>query len=137
MHVGSVIPNVFQVQDEEVPIDSIVSAVQKVLDQLTSEQRMEVLYPIHAKEWRAWSNPELLLRPLGLRLEELPESIATSILSVVEATFSPESYQEALAAMRINGFLGDICQMPKFMNKCSYNFLVFGNPSAERPWGWS
>lgn len=134
---GNITPNLFQAQDEGVPIQSIVSAAQKVLDQITPAQRKQVSYPINAKEWRAWSNPEFLLRPLGLRLEELQESIALSILSVLEATFSPEGYQKALAAMRINGFLGDICQMPKVMNKYSYNFLIFGEPSAEKPWGWS
>jgi len=95
------------------------------------------MYPINAREWRAWSNPEFLLRPFGLRLEELSEPIARSILSVMEATFSRKGYEKALGAMRINNFLGEICHMPKVMNKYSYNFLVFGNPSPDKPWGWS
>lgn len=39
--------------------------------------------------------------------------------------------------MRINAFLGDICQVPSIMNKYSYNFLLFGTPSINEPWGWS
>jgi hypothetical protein len=127
----------FQAQDEGVPIHLIVEAMAKVLDQLTPEQNSKLLYPINAREWRAWSNPEVLLRPFGLRLEEISESIARSILAVMETTFSRKGYEKALGAMRINHFLGEICDMPKIMNKYSYNFLVFGNPSTVEPWGWS
>jgi hypothetical protein len=51
---------------------------------------------------------------------------------------SPEGYQKALAAMRINHFLGEVVQVPQIMNKYSYNFLLFGTPSTSRdsPWGF-
>jgi hypothetical protein len=135
--IGNVIPNLFQAQDEGIPIDRIVAAVERVLGQITAEQKSKLQYPLNAKEWRAWSNPEFLLRPFGLRLEELDKSVAVSILAVLEATFSPEGYQKALGAMRINGFLGDICNVPKVMNVYSYNFLLFGTPSTDGPWGFS
>lgn len=108
-----------------------------MLDQVNPNQRSRLLYPINARECRGWSNPEVLLRPLGLRLEDVSEAIATSVLAVLEASFSTVGYKKALAAMRINHFLGEICDMPKIMNKFSYNFLVFGNPSIEESWGWS
>ncbi|KFY51018.1 hypothetical protein V496_09010 [Pseudogymnoascus sp. VKM F-4515 (FW-2607)] len=134
---GNVIPNLFQPQDEGVPIESIVTAINKVLDQISSEQKEKVSFPLNSKEWRAWSNPEILLRPLGLRLEELDAGVAASVLDVLKATFSTEGYDKALAAMRINQYLGQICEVPKIMNELSYNFLVFGTPSKDKPWGWS
>lgn len=137
MNTGKIIQNLFQVQDDGTPIDRIASSVQIVLAQLTEEQRKRLSYPLNAREWRAWSNPEFLLRPFGLRLEEQTSEVATSILSVLESSFSPEGYQKALAAMRINHFLGEICNVPKVMNKYSYNFLLFGEPSTSKPWGWS
>ncbi len=111
--------------------------VETVLHQLTPEQRAKVSYPINANEWRAWSNPEFLLRPFGLRLDDIEENVALSVLSVLKATLSFEGYEKAIAAMRINQFLGQICNMPKVMNQYSYNFLVFGTPSTDQPWGWS
>jgi hypothetical protein len=68
----------------------------------------------------------------------VPEPTAESILSLIEASLSPEGYQKALAAMRINHFLGEIVQLPQIMNKYSYNFLLFGTPSSSSssPWGW-
>jgi hypothetical protein len=59
-------------------------------------------------------------------------------LAVIEASLSPEGYQKALSAMRINHFLGEVVHLPNIMNKYSYNFLVFGTPSTSTsaPWGW-
>lgn len=119
------------------PIESIVAAANNVIDHITPEQKLKVSFPLNAKEWRAWSNPEFLLRPLGLRLEEVPEGTQTAILGVLKATFSPEGYDKAIAAMRINQYLGQICSVPKIMNEHSYNFLIFGVPSVLEPWGWS
>lgn len=133
---GNIIPDLFPVQDEGIPVEKIVDSVEKVLKQLTPEQRTKVTYPLNAKEWRAWSNPEFLLRPFGVRLEDIDEKIALSILSVLETTLSPEGYKKVIAAMRINKFLGEICEVPKIMNEYSYNFLIFGTPSISAPWGW-
>jgi hypothetical protein len=134
---GSVIPNLFKPQDEGVNTDSIVQAVRNVLGKISPDQEKKLSYPFDSREWRAWSNPEFLLRPFGLRLEEVGEDIAQSILGVVKATFSPQGYDKAIAAMRINQFLGEVCQVPKVMNKYSYNFLLFGTPSTTEQWGWS
>lgn len=70
----------FQAQDEGVPIESIVAAVDKVFDQISPDQKEKLSFPLNAKEWRAWSNPEILLRPLGLRLEEVDGGVAASVL---------------------------------------------------------
>ena len=37
---------------------------------VNEEEKTKLSYPINAREWRAWSNPEFLLRPFGIRLEE-------------------------------------------------------------------
>lgn len=137
--IGNIRSGLLQDEDLGVPIEKIVNATNDSLNKLTSEQQKKVRYPMNSREWRCWSNPEFLLRPFGLRLEELPEEIAESILGVLEATFSPEGYQKALAAMRVNHFLGQCCEVPKIMNKYSYNFLLFGEPSTStsKAWGWS
>jgi Protein of unknown function (DUF3500) len=135
--LGNIVPGLFKLQDEGIDIESIVAAVKNVLAQLTTEQKKKLMYPLDSREWRAWSNPEFLLRPFGLRLEELSEEVAQSILKVLETTFSPEGYQKAIAAMRINHFLGEVCNVPKIMNKYSYNFLLFGSPSTTEPWGFN
>ena len=137
MSVGNIIPGLYQKQDEGVPIARIVGKATPLLAHLSIKERMKLLFPIDAKEWRAWSNPEVLLRPLGIRLDEVDETISKSVLNIMEATLSPEGYAKALGAMRVNHFLGELCNMSKVMNKYSYNFLIFGTPSTTEPWGWS
>ena len=127
----------FHDQDEGVPIEAIAKAAEEVLHNATAEQRQKLQYTMNAQEWRAWSNPEFLLRPFGLRLEEVDETLKDAICAVIEATLSPEGYRKARAAMNINHFLGELCEVPRIMNRSSYNFLLFGTPSTGKAWGWS
>ncbi|PSN74915.1 hypothetical protein BS50DRAFT_615702 [Corynespora cassiicola Philippines] len=135
---GSVKERLFEIRDEGLEINKVVQAAEGLLGALGEEEKKKIAYPVNAREWRSWSNPEILLRPFGIRLEEVPESTAQAVLSVIEASLSPEGYQKALAAMRINHFLGEVVGLPQIMNKYSYNFLIFGTPSSSpsSPWGW-
>jgi len=67
---GTVREGLFEDQDEGVDIGRVVKSAEDALDALSEEGRKKVRYDVGAKEWRAWSNPEMLLRPFGLRLEE-------------------------------------------------------------------
>lgn len=55
----------------------------------------------------------------------------------MKETLSPEGYQKARDAMKVNAFLGTLVNGHKVLNEHSYNFLIFGSPSATEPWGWS
>jgi len=123
-------------QDEDVPIDIITKAAQDVLTKCNEEQKEKILYHIDSPRWRAWSNPEFLLTDNGLRLEDLAPDLRDAILKVLEVTLSPEGYDKAIAAMRINHFLGGLVEGETVMNVYSYNFAMFGNPSTTRPWGF-
>lgn len=130
-------PGLFKLQDEGVPIDDIVAATNAVLDLLDAEQTKRVKYHVDAPEWRTWSNPEFLLSHKGIRLDEISTELRDKILLVLKATLSPEGYQKALGATRVNGFLGDLVKSPAVMNEFSYNFCLFGEPSTTRPWGYT
>ncbi|KAL2255835.1 hypothetical protein VTK26DRAFT_2633 [Humicola hyalothermophila] len=134
---GRVRPGLFTLQDEGMPIDAIVGAANALLGKLTPNQTAAVSYHIDSPEWRSWSNPEFLLSDKGIRLDELTPDVRDSVLAVLEATLSPEGYAKALAAMRINGFLGELVGAPRVCNEFSYNFVLFGTPSSTSPWGFS
>ncbi|KAE8398854.1 hypothetical protein BDV37DRAFT_20523 [Aspergillus pseudonomiae] len=134
---GNVRPGLFTLQDEDVPIGTIVSAVESLLSIVDDKQRQALSYHIDSPEWRTWSNPEFLLSHKGLRLDEVNAKTRDAILNVLKATLSPEGYDKAVKAMRINHFLGELVESPKVMNEFSYNFVLFGRPSTTRPWGWS
>ena len=134
---GNVRPNLYRTQDEGVEIEKIVQATNAALGQLSSEQKGKVQYPVNAREWRAWSNPEMLLRNFGLRLEDVSEASSSAILDILEVSFSEKGYMKAVAAMQINEFLGELTGLTRVMNSQSYNFLLFGTPSTTEYWGWS
>lgn len=135
---GNVRPTLFTLQDEEVPIDSIVTAANAVVSGCDDGQRARLTYHIDSHEWRTWSNPEFLLSDKGIRLDEITETLRYKVLSVLQTALSPEGYQKALGAMRVNGFLGDLVRAPAVMNEYSYNFVLFGKaPSTTAPWGFS
>ncbi|KAI0483335.1 hypothetical protein GGR56DRAFT_238636 [Xylariaceae sp. FL0804] len=135
---GHVRPGLFEIRDEGIPIESIVDAAQAVVSQLTPEQAARTLLHIDSPEWRTWSNPEFLISNKGVRLDEISPALRDSVLKVLQATLSPEGYEKALGAMRINHFLGELVKAPRVMNEHSYNFVLFGaGPSTTRPWGFS
>lgn len=72
-----------------------------------------------------------------MRLDELTAPLRDSVMAVLRATLSPEGYEKAVGAMRINGFLGELVKAPRVCNEYSYNFALFGTPSTEWPWGFS
>jgi hypothetical protein len=67
---GTIRDGLYEARDENFPIEVAVQKAEDMLRGLSTEQKDKVSYPIDAREWRAWSNPEFLLRPFGLRLEE-------------------------------------------------------------------
>lgn len=103
----------------------------------TPEQASRTLLHIDSPEWRTWSNPEFLISDKGIRLDSIPAPLRDSVLAVLKETLSPEGYEKALGAMRINHFLGELVNAPRVMNDGSYNFVLFGSPSTERAWGFS
>ncbi|KAL4937369.1 hypothetical protein BDV06DRAFT_232639 [Aspergillus oleicola] len=135
--IGVVRNNLFPLQDEQIPIESIVASTQHLLTLLSDTQKKKLSYHIDSPEWRTWSNPEFLLSDKGLRLDEVDPTIRNAILEVLKVTLSPEGYDKAIKAMRVNHFLGELVESPRVMNEYSYNFVLFGTPSTTRPWGWS
>src|ERR687890_2191802 len=38
--------------------------------------------------------------------------------------------------MLINGFLGDVVDLPTVLGEFSYNIALYGTPDLRAPWGW-
>jgi hypothetical protein len=111
-------------------------AAERLLALLDDDRRAVAQHPVDSPRWRAWSNPEFVIHDGGLRLEELDEPVAQAALAMVEASLSPEGYARVREAMALNGFLGDLVDLPDLMNERSYWVSVFGTPSTAGAWGW-
>lgn len=137
---GIVRPNLYPLQDHALPTAQILSAATGLMALLTDEEKKRVLYHVDSPEWRTWSNPEFLLSPKGLRLDEVRPEVRDACMVVLESLLSPEGYKKARDAMRINGFLGRLVDVEEVVGEWSYNFVLFGDPTAsggKGQWGVS
>lgn len=134
---GKVKQGLYEVQDEGLPIEKIVSAADNLTSLLTEDQRSSTFYHIDDPKWRTWSNPEFLLSNKGIRLDEVQPQVRDATMRLLASILSPEGYEKAVSAMRINGYLGELCDVTKVCNEWSYNICFFGTPSTTAPWGIS
>ena len=115
---------------------SMVSAAERLFAVLSPDQLQRLQHDIDAKEWRAWSNPELYVFRHGLRLDESSEEFVNAVHDLLKASLSPSGYAKVHGCMRTNHFLGQVVEAPKVLNGRSYNISIFGRPSLSEPWGW-
>lgn len=111
-------------------------AAQRFLGLLTPGELESVRYDLAAPQWRAWSNPEFMVYRVGLRLEVLTPDKVSAVHDVLRASLSPEGYERIAEAMALNGYLGELVDLPTVMNERSYWFSVYGEPDPVEPWGW-
>ncbi len=122
--------------DEEAPVAAMVAAAGALLDLLDDDGRARVRYPVDAPEWQTWANPEFLQFDTGLRLELQPDAVRQAALDLVQASLSPEGYALVHGMMLVNGFLGEVVDLPTVLGEFSYNLALYGDPDLRAPWGW-
>ncbi|GGH98439.1 DUF3500 domain-containing protein [Arthrobacter liuii] len=121
---------------EEAPTAAMAAAARKLLGTATGDRARTLRYAVDAPEWQSWANPEFMQHDTGIRLDELDPPVRDAVLGVVEASLSAKGFELVRNLMRINGFLGDLVELPLLMNEFSYNFALYGEPSETEPWGW-
>ncbi|KAL1900674.1 hypothetical protein Sste5346_002399 [Sporothrix stenoceras] len=134
---GNVIPNLYPKTDHGIPIVEIVQAANGVIAAATEEERKRLLLAVDAPERRAWSNPEIYVHRFGVRLDESSENVQQAVLHVLKTTLSERGYKKAVNATLINHFLGTLHNAPAVLNRWSYNFMIFGQPSQTDDWSFS
>lgn len=133
---GTVREGLYRLPDHLVMDAAPAAAAQRVLALLTDDERARFRYDLDAPEWRAWSNPEFVFHRTGLRLEDVAPEKADAFLDLVRASLSAEGYARVVEAMDLNGFLGELVDLPAIMNNRSYWAALFGDPTVEGAWGW-
>ena len=118
------------------PRREMLQAAQKIFQVANAEERRAMSYSLCADEWRQWMNPEIYLFKNGVRLEEISKELVLAIFALLKASLSASGYKKAIDCIKVNAFLGDLVDGRGVLNNGSYNFAVFGTPSATAPWGW-
>ncbi|EOD43019.1 putative gtp binding protein and negative regulator of the ran tc4 gtpase cycle gtr1p protein [Neofusicoccum parvum UCRNP2] len=124
--------------DEGAPVEAASKAAAALLALLSAEERARTLLPsVEDDAIRLWSNPELYVNPGGLRLDESSAAVRDAVHAVLRASLSPEGYEKTWACCLTNAFLGQLVNGHKVLNEHSYNFRLFGEPSVDKPWGYT
>jgi hypothetical protein len=121
---------------EEAPAEAMVASASALLSVLDDDGRDRVCFAVDAVEWQTWANPEFIQFDTGLRLDMQPAAVREKALALVRASLSPEGFALVRAMMLINGFLGEVVDLPAILNEFSYNIALYGTPDLRAPWGW-
>jgi hypothetical protein len=121
---------------EEAPVPAMVAAARELLAALSPGDRERITFDVDAVEWQTWANPEFMQFDTGLRLDAQPPRVREAVLRLVRASLSPEGAELVHAAMLVNGFLGDVVDLPTVLAEWSYNVALYGEPDLRAPWGW-
>lgn len=121
---------------EEAPVEAMVTAARALLSVLDDDGRSRISYAVDAVEWQTWANPEFMQFDTGLRLDMQPAAVREEALALIRASLSPEGFTLVRSMMLINGFLGEIVDLPAILNEFSYNIALYGTPDRCAPWGW-
>ena len=133
---GQVIPGLYALKPNQAPVLAMAQAADQLLALLDDDQRRALCYPVNARKWRRWNNTEMYVYRYGLRLEELGDGLKAAVMAVVQASLSASGFEKTRDVMRINHFLGELTGNTRVLGEWSYNFTLFGTPSAVEPWGW-
>jgi hypothetical protein len=134
---GLVRDGLFELRDNGAPVAGAVEAAKALVSAVDAQQRLELCHGLDSKVWRAWMNPELYMNRFGLRLENLDSGVRSLVFGLLRSSLSDVGYEALRNAMLINGFLGELVDLPGVLNELSYNINIFGDPSLAQPWGWN
>lgn len=133
---GQVIPDLYRLGSTGVSTGPVRNAAQQFLAELSSEQQAHAKFDIHAKEWRGWSNIHAFVMRHGVCLDDCTDSQRERALELLRATCSARGFALARDVMHLNHALGELTGRPAEFGEWYYWLSIFGEPSADQPWGW-
>ncbi len=134
---GEIQTGLYALQDEGFAVKPAVEAARNLLATLDENQQQRVCQPVDAQQWRAWYNPEIPFNDFGVRLEDTPSSTREAFWQLLQSCTSPQGYEKIRHLMDANHFLGELYDLNNIMNRWSFHFMIFGEPSESAPWGWN
>ncbi len=133
---GQVIPNLYGLQSTGISTEPLREAAMRLLAELSSQEQAQAKFAIDAPEWRAWSNIHAFVMRHGVCLDDCTETQRSRALDLVRATLSAPGFALARNVMRLNDALGERTGRHLEYSDWYYWLSVFGQPSADEPWGW-
>lgn len=107
------------------PTKAMVDAAQHLLQISSIEEKQRFRHLITAREWRSWSNPEIITIDSGLRVVDMAQETRDAVLGLLRTSLSTQGYEKVHNAMATDSYID------------SYQFCMFGEPAVQTPWGFN
>lgn len=134
---GRVVPGLYRLEDTGLDPAPAVEAARALLSVLPAALRSSVMLPVDATAWRMWTNAYPAWEPDGVYLDDLDDASREAAMGLVRASLSPKGFADVRGTMRLNAELGQLIdQYHDTLIEWAYWIRLFGEPSAEGPWGW-
>jgi hypothetical protein len=133
---GLVVPGLFPLEQTGVSTRPIVNAARAFMSLLDEGQRRVALHPIESPNWRKWANWEQFALRHGVSLETLTSVQRDAALDLMRESLSVRGFDTTRNVMKLNHVLGEITGNWPYFGEWVYFLCVFGEPSADEPWGW-
>jgi hypothetical protein len=114
----------------------VIDAARGFLASLDPAQRKAASFEIRDEAWRQWSNIHPWLMRHGVCLADLGHDGREAALALLRESLSAAGYRTARDVMRLNEHALEITGLPEEYGEWFYWVSIFGEPSAEEPWGW-
>jgi hypothetical protein len=133
---GEIVPGLFPLRATGVSLQPMRDAVAAFIASLGAEQRKAVFFDVDSDVWRTWSNIHRNLMRHGLCLVDLSEKKRELVYEILRVSLGAQAYETARNAMRLNETLAEMTGLPLEFGEYFYWISLFGEPSADKPWGW-
>lgn len=133
---GEIERKLFPLRRTGASMQSLIDATNTFLSSLDPGQREAVHFDVDGQMWRTWSNIHRNLMRHGLCLAELSDQQRELAYGMLRAGVGQRAYETARNAMKLNEHLAELTGLPAEFGELYYWISIFGEPSANEPWGW-
>ena len=133
---GEIARGLFPLRKTSVSTQPLIEAANAFLASLDETQRAGVRFDVDGEVWRTWSNIHRNLMRHGLCMAELADGQRELAYGVLRAGLGARAYETARNAMRLNEHLAELTGLPEEFGELYYWISIFGEPSADAPWGF-
>jgi hypothetical protein len=133
---GNVVPGLFPLTSTGISTEPIRRAALEFREALDADQRQQAQFDVTSDAWRSWWNIHPFLMCHGVQLENLKDDQRAAALRLLEQTLSASGFRTARDIMRLNHTIGEITGSWTEYGEWVYFVSLFGEPSADKPWGW-
>lgn len=133
---GEPVPGLYHLHPTGVDTAPVIEAARRLLDILDVGQRARARFDVEAPEWTHWHGFFTRLARHGVCFEDLTDSQRSAAMGLVGATLSARATRLVEDIRLTNQLVANLTGLFVDFGANVYWLSIFGDPSADRPWGW-